>query len=241
MSLIPPHNHAGWARRLILEAAAAQLNHSSDVLLSTDADTMVVPDWILRNLAYLDSGFDAVAGFAMPQKPEWRRLDASHRDRFNRLRKYHTLLAYLRSERQGVSADPWPRHDYEGGASIALTLGMYRRITPLPAPRSGEDKALFEAVRRAGGRVRHPLDVKAYTSCRYDGRARGGMADTIAGWGSQPERMPIHGAYPLNVELGQSPRNNNGGLTFAALDGEIEKARRLVRSTRLLRRVSIPA
>ena len=241
VSLLPPHNHAGWARRYALECAAEALTQPDDVLLSTDADTIVAADWVARNLAYIDGGFDAVAGFAMPHMPEWKHLDAAHRDRFNRLRKYHTMLAYLRSERHSGAHDPWPRHEYEGGASIALTFGMYCRIAPVPAPPNGEDKALFEAVRRAGGRIRHPLDVKAYTSCRYVGRAPGGMADTIAEWGCQSQDAPLHGAWPLNVELGHGAQARSMGLTFAALDSEIEKARQLVRSMRLLRRLRVPA
>jgi len=241
VSLIKPHDHAGWARRLSIECAAQTLVKPTDVLMCTDADTIVAEDWVVRNLAHLDKGFDAVAGFALPHFPEWQQLEPAHRVRFNRLRKYHTLLAYLRSARHANSHDPWPRHEYEGGASIAMTLGMYQRISELPTPPIGEDKAVFEAVRKVGGRIRHPRDVRAFTSCRYDGRASGGMADTIALWGKQHEDAPIHGAWPLNVELGHTAQAKSGALTFRTLDREIAKARLLVRSKRVLRRLSMPA
>lgn len=232
VSLLRPYNHAGWARRLSLEAAAGMLDRPGDVLLSTDADTVVAPDWITSNVAHLGSGYDAVAGFAMPLMEEWRRLPATHRARFNRLRKYHTLLAFLRRERHGLSADPWPRHEYEGGASIAMTLALYRRLGELPTPPIGEDRALFKAIENAGGRIRHPLDVRVFTSCRYHGRASGGMADTIAQWGRQDDDAPIHGAWPLGVELGHVPHARSRPLTFRTLAGEIAKAQRLVRSER---------
>ncbi len=233
ISLLRPHNHAGWARRLSIEAAAEFLDQPTDVLLCTDADTVVANDWIKKNLAYLDGGFDAVAGFAVPSPAEWHQLEPAHRTRFNRLRKYHTLLAYLRRNRHDSLADPWPRHEYEGGASIAMTFGLYRRLGELPTPPVGEDKAIFRVILEAGGRIRHPLDVRVFTSCRYVGRARGGMADTIAAWGRQDDDAPIHGAWPLNVELGHVAQAKSRPLTFGRLDQEIYKAQLCVRSARL--------
>jgi glycosyltransferase involved in cell wall biosynthesis len=233
VSLLKPHNHAGWARRLSIEAAVELLDQPTDVLMCTDADTVVANDWIKKNLAYLDGGFDAVAGFAVPSRVEWRQLEPAHRARFNRLRKYHTLLAYLRRDRHGALVDPWPRHEYEGGASIAMTLGLYRRLGALQTPPVGEDKAIFTAILQAGGRIRHPLDVRVFTSCRYVGRARGGMADTIAAWCRQDDDAPIHGAWPLNVELGHIAQAKSRPLTFGQLDQEIQKAQLLVRSVRL--------
>ncbi len=43
----------------------------------------------------------------------------------------------------------------------------------------GEDRALFEMVRRVDGRIRHSLDVQVVTSARIDGRALGGLSDAI--------------------------------------------------------------
>jgi hypothetical protein len=48
VSLLPEASHAGWARRLAFDAAAAVLDHPNDVLASTDADTCVAPDWLVR-------------------------------------------------------------------------------------------------------------------------------------------------------------------------------------------------
>ena len=56
--------HAGFARRLVLDAAADLLREPGDLLLSTDADTVVAEDWLTRTRAYFDQGFDAVAGLA---------------------------------------------------------------------------------------------------------------------------------------------------------------------------------
>lgn len=62
VSLLPGNCHAGWARRLAFDAAAALLAVSDDILLSTDADTLVAPDWIAAAAAHLARGADAVAG-----------------------------------------------------------------------------------------------------------------------------------------------------------------------------------
>jgi hypothetical protein len=55
----------------------------------------------------------------------------------------------------------------------------YRRIGGLPPKPVGEDRALFEALRRTDGRIRHSLEVQVVTSARTDGRALGGLSDAI--------------------------------------------------------------
>jgi hypothetical protein len=65
------------------------------------------------------------------------------------------------------------------GASLAVTTEAYLAIGGLPPRAVGEDVALVEALNRAGFKVRHAMDVCVSTSCRFDGRARGGAADTM--------------------------------------------------------------
>jgi hypothetical protein len=43
----------------------------------------------------------------------------------------------------------------------------------------GEDRALFEQVRRIDGKIRHSLEVQVVTSARTDGRAMGGVAEQL--------------------------------------------------------------
>jgi hypothetical protein len=232
-----PLAHAGTARRAAFELAAGELERGSDVLLSLDADTLVRSDWLLRTLDHLDAGYDAVAGVARFSPAEVRRLDRRHRARLSQIRYYQRLLDRLRGE--GGGEEPWPRHFYEGGASMALTLAMYRRIGGAPAPPVGEDKALFEAVRSAGGCVRHPLDVRVATSCRLQGRASGGCADTLALWANQHPDTPIHDLPPLAIALGVSAMATP--LTFASLAAEIDKGRALLRAREQARTLSLSA
>jgi cellulose synthase/poly-beta-1,6-N-acetylglucosamine synthase-like glycosyltransferase len=212
--------NAGWARRLALDAAAEHLQSPHDVLMSTDADTWPAPDWVRRTLDHLDRGWDAVAGLARLDPREVRRLPAGYRRRFAQIRRYQASLDRLKAARD--ASEPWPRHFYEGGASMALTLSAYRAIGGAPTPSVGEDKALFDAVRRAGGRVRHPTDVRVVTSARLQGRASGGASDTLARWGEQPAAAPIEG---LERVTSGDPR----ALSFDTLAQETDRARALAR------------
>jgi len=229
-TILPPEKaNAGHARRAALDAGAEWLRRPHDVLLSTDADTHVAADWLSRTLDHLDAGYDAVAGLARLKGAELRLLPRQHRLRLAQLQRYETALAYLRS--QGSGDEPWPRHDYEGGASIALTVDRYWRMGGAPTPEVGEDKALFDAVRAVGGKVRHATDVKVYTSCRLKGRAIGGASDTLDHWGRQDDQEPIYQVNPLNLALGHAPQGQ-AGLSFAELPREIAKARALVKAVR---------
>ncbi len=178
ITLPASQSNAGWARRIALELAANDLQAPDDLILSTDADTIVAPDWAGRSLRYFAAGYDAVAGIARIPIRAHTNLTAAQNARLIQITKYQTLVAYLRRD-FSAHDDPWPSHNYEGGASIALTKRMYDMIGGCPPLPCGEDRALFEAVRSAGGRIRHARDVRVSTSGRQIGRAKGGTADTL--------------------------------------------------------------
>ena len=93
--------------------------------------------------------------------------------------EYQQLVAEMVARVDPDPHDPWPRHNQNCGASAAITCATYRRIGGLPPRPVGEDRALFEMVRRVDGRIRHSLDVQVVTSARTDGRALGGLSDAI--------------------------------------------------------------
>ena len=93
--------------------------------------------------------------------------------------EYQQLAAELEARADPEPHDPWPRHNQNCGASAAVTATAYRRIGGLPPKRVGEDRALFEMLRRADLKIRHSLDVQVVTSARTDGRALGGLSDAI--------------------------------------------------------------
>jgi GT2 family glycosyltransferase len=223
--------NAGWARGVAMECAAREISSANDLILCTDADTIVARDWAEKTVRYFDSGFDAVAGIARIRASNWGELTPEQRHRLRQLTKYHALLSYLRRD-NAPSYDLWPNHGYEGGASIALTLEMYRKIGGCPPLPCGEDRAMFEAVRAAGGKIRHALDVRVFTSGRRTGRAKGGAADTIGLWCCQSAADPIHETWRLNAELGHAEKTPENRLTFETLGGEIVRAQALVQASR---------
>ena len=232
VSLLPGARHAGWARRLALDAGANLLAHHTDLLLSTDADTNVAADWIVRIVAHIDAGNDAVAGRALTLKADRASLGATARQRLDQLGRYYTALDYLRARAETEAHDPWPRHFYEGGASIAVTHAMYRRIGGAPTPSVAEDRALFDRIRAHGGQVRHPLNVRVFTSCRISGRAPGGMADAVARWIDQPIDAPLHETYAVVAALNPAVARPDDQLSFATLPAAIREAQSLIRLTR---------
>ena len=194
-AVLPPgKSHAGGARRKAMDAAADMLGDPRAALLSTDADGRAAPDWLAANLAALAAGADAVAGAFVPDPAEVSRLPPALRARERSEAAYAALLDELAWLVDPDPHDPWPRHSIHSGASLALTLGAYRRIGGLPAVPVGEDRALFKAVRRAGMRVRHCPAARVTVSCRLDGRAAGGMADTL-------RRRGLDGDAPTDPRL----------------------------------------
>lgn len=172
------HANAGWARRLAMEAAA-DLSDADGVMLTTDADTFSDEEWIAANLREIAAGVDAVAGYVMADPMELMELPSNILERGAVEWEYQQLAAELVARADPEAHDPWPRHNQNCGASAAITVAAYRRIGGLPPRPVGEDRALFEALRRADGKIRHSLDAHVVTSARTDGRALGGLSDAI--------------------------------------------------------------
>lgn len=231
-SLLPDARHAGWARRLALDGAAMLLGNPSDILATTDADTIVAPDWVTRTVAHLDKGMDVVAGRVFTRKDDRIGLGAEASRRLNLLERYCIAIEWLRADMMPEPHDPWPRHYYEGGASIAMTLGLYERIGGAPTPSIGEDKALVAAAREKGARIRHPLDVRVFTSSRTVGRAPGGVADVFAQWIGQSQGDPLHEIYRLDVALDPDSARDEDRLSFLTLPDAIGEAVGMIRARR---------
>ena len=191
-TLPPEVAHIGQARRLLMDQACQRLHaarrraggaadaSARGVVLSTDGDSFVAADWIDRTLAEIDAGADAVGGRILAEAApsgdravqRWQRLDAIHR----------LLCIRLACLIDPDPADPWPRHHQHFGASLAVAVDAYEQVGGLPAVRFLEDEALHERLVRAGLRVRHSPRVRAYTSCRHDGRVEVGLSWQLRTW-----------------------------------------------------------
>jgi GT2 family glycosyltransferase len=174
--------NAGWARKRAMDLAAirlAELAPMHGLILTTDADSRVSPTWFDATLREFEKDVDCVAGYIDAIAGEYLALG----DRFiARGRLEDTYLRYLAEIDARCDPrphDPWPNHRVSSGASLAVTAAAYAAIGGLPPRPVGEDSALTETLGRAGFKVRHSMDVCVTTSCRFDGRATGGAADTM--------------------------------------------------------------
>ena len=175
----PAHERtAGHARRMAM-ALAAERAGAGGLLLCTDADGQVAPDWLAANLHHLRGGADVVAGQADLDPEDAAAIPARLHDDDARECAYAALLDEIDSLLDPDPADPWPRHTEHSGASIGVTVAAFHRAGGVPAIPSGEDRAFFAALRRVDARIRHATDVRVTVSGRLVGRAVGGMADTI--------------------------------------------------------------
>jgi GT2 family glycosyltransferase len=178
MSLPPEQASAGHARRLAMQCAAA-LAGPSGVLLTTDGDSRVDPDWLAANLAALRAGADAVCGWVELDPIDWGNIPPGLHEDDARECAYDRLCDTIHGRLDPDEADPLPRHTQHSGASIALTAAIFARCGGVPDVPSGEDRALINALRRVDARVRHAPDVHVVVSGRIEGRCKGGMAETI--------------------------------------------------------------
>lgn len=168
-------NHAGGARAAALTMA---MERQAEAVLTTDADSLVGPDWVALNLAALEHT-EVVAGDVDIRPDEASGLPWSLLERQRLEATYGALLGEIDARCDPLEHDPWPNHRTRSGASLAFRADSLRRLAALPAPRCGEDRALVAALAADGARIRHDTRIRVGTSARLTGRARGGMADTL--------------------------------------------------------------
>ena len=176
--LPPDQANAGHARRMAMALAAEQAG-SDGILLTTDADAVVPADWIAHTLAVLHAGVDVVCGRAIIDPVDAVRIPAHlHADDALECALIALLddLAWMLDPEMH---DPPLRHTEASGASLAVSVDAFQRVGGIPAIPSGEDRAFVRALWMIDARVRHDPAIQVIVSGRVDGRAQGGMAETI--------------------------------------------------------------
>jgi len=168
----------GEARRMGMQAALDAAPHAT-ILATTDADCVVMPGWghIVRSAI---EKVDVICGRVVPDPEEFARLP--------RIVRMHGALedevAALGAELDGLRApctyDPLPRHGQTPGASLAFRTGTYLAAGGFEAIPCHEDRRIVARIEASGGRIARPWDLVVTASCRLEGRAPGGMADTIS-------------------------------------------------------------
>lgn len=177
-TMLPGQASAGYARRMAM-AEAARLAGPDGVVLTTDADGIVDPDWLAATLDGLAAGADVVAGWVDLHPTEWGGIPVALHEDDARECAYDRLCDEMHGLLDPDPGDPLPRHTQHSGASIAVTAAAFARCGGVPPVKTGEDRALVAALRRVDARVRHAPEVHVSVSGRTEGRSDGGMADTI--------------------------------------------------------------
>jgi GT2 family glycosyltransferase len=185
--LNPMASNAGAARRLAVRHAA-KLAGEGGIIFTTDADGRVATNWIAVNLAAIEAGADAVAGMAELDAEDAATIPIQlHLDE-EKSETFGDLLDEIDWLLDPDPSDPWPRHTQHSGASIAVRANWLVRAGGIPAVPIGEDRRLFTALRELDARIRHARDAIVTVSGRTTGRAKGGMADTIARRMKEPDQ-----------------------------------------------------
>ncbi|WP_287127420.1 glycosyltransferase [Candidatus Cyanaurora vandensis] len=202
--LPPAEAHVGRARQLLMDEAYRRLmtlGRPQGVICSTDADTLVAPDWLAMTLAEVEAGADGVGGRV--QTDRCGRLALSPRARGFHLRDvaYQYLVSELETYLDPDPADPWPRHYQHFGASLAVTTQIYGKVGGLPSVRTPEDVALYQALQRVDARFRHSPRVRATTSARRLGRTENGLAAQLETWSELGQaQQPYLVESPVTIE-----------------------------------------
>ena len=195
--------HAGNARRAAMDLAGTWLAENGTgegVILTTDADSRVSPHWIVNNLAAIDAGADAVLGRIVLDEEGELLPQALHRR--GRLESaYEDLLTELSTLLDPLDHNPWPNHATISGASLAITRKMYLQVGGLPRVPLGEDKALVAELSRHDAKLRFCPDIQVVTSGRLDGRAPGGVADTLRLRSNDPEAYCDEALEPFRAAM----------------------------------------
>jgi glycosyltransferase involved in cell wall biosynthesis len=125
---------------------------------TTDADSRVDPDWLVRQFA---ANADMVLGVV--RIDDWRHLSTAS------VRRY--LAAYRAKIRR-----PGAGHDHVHGANMGFRADAYWATGGFAALASGEDVDLVRRFERSGRRIHRDVGLSVSTSARQQGRAPRGFA-----------------------------------------------------------------
>jgi hypothetical protein len=141
-----------------VEAAAGDVPADRVWVANTDADTVVPPHWLTRQLDLAATGFALVLGTAVP---DHRGIDPTVLEAWHDL---HTLT-------EG--------HPHVHGANLGISLAALQRAGGFTPVQLGEDVALSEAVRRAGLPWCATATTQVTTSSRLLSRVESGFAGVL--------------------------------------------------------------
>lgn len=157
---------AGGARRAAVEHGLATITRrsvpsNSIWIATTDADSAVPADWLVRHVDLAHAGHDALAGIVELAD------DAD--------RTAEVLASFTSTYVIGPTS-----HPHVHGANLGIRASAYLAAGGFPAVIVAEDHGLWNELRRRQFRMASPTELRVFTSSRISGRAPGGFADTMA-------------------------------------------------------------
>ncbi|MEO5873375.1 MAG: glycosyltransferase [Streptosporangiaceae bacterium] len=127
-------------------------------IATTDADTLVPPCWLSRQLTYAAHGWEAVVGTILIT--DWDGYPE------------HSQAAYVEQYAAG--------HPHVHGANLGVNAAAYQAVGGFDSLLTGEDHALVNALAAAGRKILHTTQMPVVTSARRDPRAPAGFGDLLA-------------------------------------------------------------
>lgn len=216
----------GAARAAGMRAVLSRLpgTDPADVwLATTDADTLVPPGWLARQLGYARQGWDVVLGTVTVT--DW---DG---------RPPHAAAAFAAHYRHGNGP-----HPHVHGANFGIRASAYLAAGGFRALRTAEDRALLHALRAVGSTTVRAADIAVQTSARRQARAPRGFSHLLGtltsracpglhrGAGSRRQAGPEVDPEPVPVQRGEYGRPGGEPGTGAggrgACDGAVGQAGR---------------
>ena len=171
-----PGKGSGHARRVGMELASARLlslGRTKGLIASTDADTVVAPDWLAAQLRAVSRGALAVGG-RIELAEDSSLPESIFRWHTERGRRRHESL--LSEPEQLGKTEHWQF----SGASLALIADIYKEIGGLEPRVALEDEHLEDVLRRHSIPIERLTSVRVTTSARLKGRAKQGLAHDLA-------------------------------------------------------------
>jgi cellulose synthase/poly-beta-1,6-N-acetylglucosamine synthase-like glycosyltransferase len=141
-------------------------------LTTTDADSVVPPDWLAHHLDLRRQGADACAGTV--EVDNWDEHPESARERFDALYRPEGQLEF--------------GHPHVHGTNLGVSMAAYLEVGGFSPLVTAEDHALWEALAAAGRQLVATPKAPVTTSGRRHGRSPAGFADTLVRLGSEGGR-----------------------------------------------------
>ena len=146
--------------------AAAPSPDAGIWLATTDADTVVPPSWLTRQVAHHRDLMHGVVGTV---SVDWQEHSPTTQLRYDRLYRV----------RDGL-------HGHVHGANLGIRADAYWRVGGFRPLRVGEDVDLVDRLLDAGAPLAWDADNAVTTSDRRDFRAQGGFGDYVKSISDEP-------------------------------------------------------